>query len=330
MPRKQRQDTAADGSPLTLLAAVQYFADPDVAHSFVAALRWPDNAVLCPRCEGNRHSYLAARRVWKCLTCKRQFSVKVGTIFEDSPLPLSKWLPAMWQLANCKNGISSYELARAIGVTQKTAWFMLHRLRLAMHTESYTKFGGTVEADETFIGAKARNMHEDKREKARQMYETHGPSALGKVAVMGLLERHADGASQVRAFLLRDRSAPELLDKVVKHVEKGTTVNTDEARGYGGLIASYTHKVINHAEAYVDGQVHTNSMENFWSLLKRTLKGTYVSVEPFHLFRYLDEQCFRFNNRRMSDLSRFLLVSAAIFGKRVMYKELTGHVTAGI
>jgi transposase-like protein len=330
MARKQRTDRTETGAPNTLLEAVQYFADADVAHSFVATLRWPDAEVHCPRCDSKRHSFLARRRVWKCLDCKRQFSVKVGTIFEDSPLSLSKWLPAMWMICNCKNGISSYELARAIGVTQKTAWFMLHRIRLAMQSQSFTnKMGGTVEADETYIGAKARNMHKSKLRKAQQMYQTHGPSALGKIAVMGLLERHeGEGKSRVRAFTLKTTRSTELMDHIVRNVERGTTVNTDEARGYGGVISSYTHNVINHAEKYVDGQVHTNGCENFWSLLKRALKGTYVSVEPFHLFRYLDEQCFRFNERTLDDAGRFMLAAASIFGRRVMYKELTGHVVA--
>ena len=191
MPRKQRKDRAENGAPNTLREAVKYFADPDVAHSFVAGLRWPNGDVSCPSCASTRHSYLRARRVWKCLDCKKQFSVKVGTIFEDSPLSLSKWLPAMWQLANCKNGISSYELARAIGVTQKTAWFMLPRIRLAMQDEDGGTIDGDVEVDETYIGGKARNMHKGKRAGV-----IHSRGALGKVAVQGLLERTTEGQRQ--------------------------------------------------------------------------------------------------------------------------------------
>ena len=316
-------------APQTLLEAVNYFADKHIAHAFVVALRWP-NGVACPRCGDTAVTFLSTRQVWKCKGCKKQFSVKVGTIFEDSPLSLSKWLPAMWMIANCKNGISSYELSRALGVTQKTAWFMLHRLRLAMQQRSFGKLWGTVEVDETFIGGKARFMHEKKRKRARELYATHGPSAFGKVAVMGLLERHGKGKSRMRTTLLTGRSTTELMDRVVDNVERGAVVNTDEHRGYGGLVAEYQHKVINHAEKYVDGQVHTNSCENFWSLLKRTIKGTYVSVEPFHLFRYLDEQCFRFNERTMNDAERFVAALASIVGRRVMYKELTGHAIAGI
>jgi transposase-like protein len=329
MPAKTPR-TADQTGPQTLLEAVTYFADPDVSLRFVAALKWPGGKPVCPTCGQGRNTFLSTRRIWKCLNCGKQFSVKVGTIFEDSPLSLSKWLPAMWMIANCKNGISSYELARALDVTQKTAWFMLHRLRLAMHAKSFNKFGGTVEVDETFIGGKARNMHARKRRKLAETYEQHGPSALGKVVVMGLLERHGDGQSKVRTMMLPSRATNELMDRVVEHVERGATVNTDEHKGYGGLISSYKHKVINHAERYVDGQVHTNGCENFWSLLKRAIKGTYVSVEPFHLFRYLDEQMFRFNERTVDDAGRFALAMASVVGRRVMYKELTGHVTASI
>jgi transposase-like protein len=328
MARKQRSDRDENGAPNTLLEAVKYFADPDVAHRFVATLRWPNGDVSCPRCDGTRHSYLETRRVWKCLGCKKQFSVKVGTIFEDSPLSLSKWMPAMWQLANCKNGISSYELARALGVTQKTAWFMLARIRLAMQQKSFRKIGGHVEVDETYIGGKSRNMHASKRER---MGIKAGRSMAGKAVVMGLLERHGkDGHSTVRTHVVTSIRKAALQGVVREHVEAGSAISTDALRSYTGLSTEYIHGVIDHAEAYVDGAVHTNGCENFWSLLKRAIKGTYVAVEPFHLFRYLDEQSFRFNNRSLDDAGRFLLAAASIFGKRVMYRELTGHVVAAV
>jgi transposase-like protein len=322
---------ATETAPKTLLDAVKYFADPDVAHRFVTTLRWPNGDVECPRCTKTNHSYLASRRVWKCLSCKKQFSVKVGTIFEDSPLSLSKWLPAMWMLVNCKNGISSYELARAIGVTQKTAWFMLHRIRLATQHRSFDKMTGHVEADETYIGGKARNMHKHKRDrvlKGRQSGWT------GKTAVMGLLDRHtAKGHSVVRAMVVSNDARRDLQQHIRQHVQmdESTTLHTDSLKSYEPVNPEgwrptdfYIHKVIDHGEQYVDGEVHTNNMENFWSLLKRTIKGTYVSVEPFHLFRYLDEQCFRFNERKADDAGRFLAAAAAIFGRRLMYKDLIG------
>ena len=289
----------------------------------MTALRWPDGKPTCPRCAHQIVSYIQTRRVWTCLGCRKQFSVKVGTIFEDSPISLSKWLPAMWMVGNCKNGISSYELGRALGVTQKTAWFMTHRIRLAMQAGDDRKFSGHVEVDETLIGGKARFMHKDKREQ-----KIKGTGGMGKVAVMGLLERHGpDGHSLVHAKVVDGRRRAHLDPEVRKHVESGTRVYTDDLKSYNNLSDAYVHGVINHAEAYVDGQIHTNGCENFWSLLKRALKGTYVSVEPFHLFRYLDEQVYKFNHRLGTDADRFVGLVRSVVGRRVTYAELTGAST---
>ena len=313
---------ASERTPETLLGAVTYFADVDVATAFVAGLRWP-NGVECPHCETKNVAFVQSRRVWQCKECRKQFSVKVGSIFEDSPIPLSKWLPAMWMLVNCKNGISSYELARAIGVTQKSAWFMLQRLRLAIQAKSFNKFGGTVEVDETYIGGKARFMHADKR---RRLNVKRGRSIAGKVAVMGLLARHGkDGHSVVRLAVAPNVRKETLHANIRTNVRRGSKVYTDCLLSYDGLDSDYTHRVIDHAECYVDGEVHTNSCENFWSLLKRAIKGTYVSVEPFHLFRYLDEQVFRFNSRKVTDAVRFVQACSAVFGKRLTYSTLTGQ-----
>src|SRR5437870_4090852 len=165
--------------PTTLLGAIKFFADPDVALQTFAAFRWSDGKATCPACGSVETSFLSTRKVWKCKGCQKQFSAKVGTVFEDSPIPLTKWLPALWLAVNSKNGISSCELARSLGVTQKTAWFMLHRIRLAMQDGSIEKFSGRVEADETYIGAKARNMHRDKRLQK-------GTGTLSETAVLGL------------------------------------------------------------------------------------------------------------------------------------------------
>ncbi len=311
-----------DKAPETLLEAVLYFADEEVALTFVANLRWPEGEQDCPKCGSvNSHYFLKTRRVWKCKDCKKQFSIKVGTIFEDSAIPLSKWLPAMWMLVNCKNGISSYELGRAIGVTQKSAWFMLHRIRLAMQSESFDKMGGEVEVDETYIGGKARFMHKAKKERVIQ-----GQSGwVGKTPVMGILERGDDeNPSQVRTQVVSGNSG-KILDPIVReNVEKGASVFTDALGAYAKLRDEYEHEVIDHAVAYVEGNVHTNGLENFWSLLKRSIKGTYVSIEPFHLFRYLDEQSFRYNNRKDTDRGRFLNAAMSIIGKRLSYDELIG------
>ena len=304
----------------TLLDAIKFFADADVSRNFLASLRWPDGAV-CPACESKNVGFLQTRGLWKCRDCKKQFSVKVGSLFEDSPIGLDKWLPALWLLVNCKNGVSSCEIARDLGVSQKTAWFMLHRLRLAVHAKSFDKMGGHIEADETFIGGKARNMHAAKR---KRLGISQSQSMIGKVAVMGLLERHGEG-SKVRTQVIANRKKHQLEAIVVENVEQGAALYTDALRSYDRMgERGYVHKVIDHAEAYVDGQVHTNGLENFWSLLKRALKGTYVSVEPFHLFRYLNEQAYRFNNRKLSDARRFIDAAAAIFGKRLTYLALTG------
>lgn len=301
--------------PKTLQDAIVYFSDPDNCINYLAAKRWP-NGVTCPTCGSTNVLFLANQRRWKCREKhdRPQFSVKVGTVMEDSPIGLDKWLMAMWQIVNCKNGVSSYEIHRAIGVTQKTAWFLDHRIRFALGMESAGKFSGEVEADETFIGGKARNMHAGKR--ARKITGTGGKD---KTAVMGILER----GGKVKTVVVPNRKKKALQAEVRKHVEAGSALFTDSLKSYEGL-TEFEHQVVDHAVQYVDGRVHTNGMENFWSLLKRGLNGTYVSVEPFHLFRYLDEQTYRFNNRHMNDGQRFDLAVQQIVGKRLTWNQLTG------
>jgi transposase-like protein len=292
----------------------------------MVAMRWPDGQVQCPRCGSENVTYLETARVWKCYSKhpKAKFSLKVGTIFEDSPLGLDKWFTAMWLIANCKNGISSYELGRHLGITQKAAWHVNHRIRLAMQNGSLNKLSGHVEVDETFIGGKARNMHRATLAKRVAQFSTPRTGRnqnIGKVAVMGVLERNGE----VRTAVLTNVKRRSLQGEVNRHVEAGSTVYSDALRSYNQLDEEYVHHVINHAVEYVRGHVHTNGIENFWSLLKRTLKGTYVSVEPFHLFRYLDEQAFRFNKRKLSDFQRFIGVVEMVTGKRLEYKQLIGR-----
>jgi transposase-like protein len=313
---------ATDKAPETLQQAIRYFTDPDVCLEAAIYLRWPDGVIRCPTCDSTAVHFIVTRRIWRCSQQhdRRQFSVKVGTVMEDSPIGLDKWMVAIWLLANAKNGISSYELHRAIGVTQKTAWFLLHRIRLAMQAEDGGKLDGHIEIDETFIGGKSRNMHHAKRERVIK-----GTGGKGKVAVMGLLARHGkDGHSTMRVTIKQRLHRASLQTTVRENVELGANVYTDAFRSYIGLDREYVHGIIDHAESYVEGQVHTNGCENFWSLLKRAIKGTYVAVEPFHLFRYLDEQCFRFNNRKMTDAQRFAHAAASIIGKRLTYKGLIG------
>jgi transposase-like protein len=284
-------------------------------------LRWPDGKVKCPRCGSEKVFWIEKARTWKCYGKHdhAKFSLKTGTIFEDSPIALEKWLPATWLIINCKNGISSYEVHRDLNVTQKSAWFMLHRIRLAMHSGTFNKLSGVVEADETFIGAKARNMHGDV--KKRRLQGRTGGTA-GKAIVAAVLER----GGKVRAKVVDRRKKKDLQALVREHVEPKSALYTDALKSYDGLSDEYTHKVIDHAVAYVDGAVHTNNCENFWSLLKRALKGTYVSVEPYHLFRYLDEQSFRYNERELTDAERFTMVMRNIVDRRLTYAQLTGKV----
>src|SRR6266705_2210569 len=302
--------------PETLTGAIRFFGDTNTCHEFLAEMRWP-KGVRCPRCNSkNIGDLMKSRRIWNCKGCKRQFSVKVGTIFEDSPLGLDKWLPATWLIVNAKNGISSCELARDLGVTQKTAWFMLHRIRLAMQNGSLGKFSGHVEADETYIGAKARYMHKDKRTGV-------GHAGLKKTAVQGILERTTpDQNSRVVLNVVDNTRRPELCGNVRKHVEQGATVCTDALMSYDDLERDYDRRVIDHAISYAQGHVHTNGLEDFLSLLKRALHGTYVNVEPFHLFRYLDEQAFRFNERKDNDAGRFVKSLRGVVGKGLRYAKL--------
>ena len=313
-------------APNTLQEAIVYFADPDRAFEYAKRFRWPDGNVVCPRCGKTKHSFLKTRKLWFCYECKKQFSLKLGTVFEDSALGLDKWMIGFWMLVNCKNGVSSMEIHRSLGITQKAAWFMLQRLRLVLQEKSFVKLGGPgseVEVDETFIGGKARNMHKAKR---RRLSDTVGmQGGHGKTVVIGALER----GGKVKARVIGDRKYPAVHGAVRDFVEAGSQLMTDEFNGYLGL-SEYQHQFVNHLEKYVDGQIHTQGMENFWALLKRGLGGTYISVEPFHLFRYVDEQAYRYNTRKddfgnkISDGMRFADALSRIGGQRLTYSQLTG------
>ena len=318
----------------TLQQAIQHFADRENCRKFMVFVRWPDGVPRCPYCSATKLTWLAKANVYRCYGDhpKKKFSLKVGTVFEDSPIGLDKWLPALWLLCNSKNGISSYELHRALGVTQKTAWFMLHRIRLAMQTQTFAKMGGVdsgpVEIDETFIGGKFNNMH---RSIARKRFLGQPSQAHGynKAIVMGMRDRET---RQVRAKVIPNTRRDTLQNEILEHVSKKSTVYTDQAQGYYDLEEyDFIHETVNHLAEFVRGQVHTQGIENFWSLLKRGLKGTYVAVEPFHLDRYVTEQVFRYNNRAtkdnpLTDADRFTLAASQISGKRLTYAELTGEV----
>jgi transposase-like protein len=305
--------------PQTQIEAIRYFADTDKCHEFLVEMRWPEG-VVCPHCESKNVGNVSTgkRRVWNCKNCKKQFTAKVKTIFEASPLGLDKWLPAVWLIVNAKNGISSCELARALGVTQKTAWHMGHRIRAAMHSGNFS-LSGEVEADETFIGAKARNMHTNKKG------EVSSRRQFAKTVVLGLLERTSEKSnSKVKLKVVKTTRRAELMPHILKNVEHGSAVFTDALQSYSGLEHAYTHAVIDHAKSYAEGNVHTNGLENFWSLLKRSIRGTYICPAPFHLFRYLDEQATRFNERKVDDSTRFVNSMQRVSNRRLTYKKLTG------
>lgn len=288
---------------------------PQRAFDFVLKMRWADGKVTCPRCDHADPSFIASRRIWRCSGCKKQVSLKVGTIFEDSPLGWDKWLPAIRLIANSKNSISSHELARSLGVTQKTSWFMLHRIREAMATGTFDRLSGTVEVDETFIGGLAKNMHKSSRK-----YLT-GRGGVDKAVVQGAVQRGGD----VKAAVLPDLAYGRLQGNVHHWVEPGSTVYTDEARAYLGLDGPFAHKSVNHRNEYVSGDVHTNTVENFWSLLKRALKGTQVHVEERHLHRYVNERSFAYNYRTASDLERMRTATARVAGRRLTWADLTAR-----
>jgi len=315
-------------APKTLQQAILYFADADRCIQYMVDHRWPEG-VICPTCGRKDVTWLENQKKWQCKSAhaKRQFTAKVGTVYEDSPLGLDKWLPASWMVANAKNGISSHEIARALGVTQKTAWFMLQRIRLAMKETRTHKFGfgGPVESDETYIGPNPAKMHKDRKAQVQARDGFKG-GFIGKTAVHGMLDREL---RPVRAKVLSNVKRETLQNAILDNVTPFAKVYTDEAVAYDGLDKQFVHKIVNHSQEYVCGQVHTQGIENFWCLLKRTLRGTYVAVEPFHLERYVDEQVFRFNNRAtkdnpLNDADRFSALLCQISGKRLTYKELTG------
>jgi transposase-like protein len=287
-------------------------------------MRWPDGEPFCPKCNGKNLLWLKNQLRWKCRAkgCEKQFSVKVGTIFEDSPIPLDKWLVGMWLIGNCKNGISSYQVARDLGITQKSAWFMLHRIRVAMKDEpTHLTLGGargTVEVDETWIGGKPKNMHKSKLPQTQTRSQ--------KTIVMGMLDRKT---RQIRAKVIPNVRRGTLQAEILKNVGFNSHVYTDQHVGYDGLnnLKNFTHKTVNHMTEYVNGKVHTQGLENFWACLKRSLAGTYVAVEPFHMDAYVDEQVFRFNTSKShTEEKRFAKVLSQVAGKRLTYAELTGKV----
>lgn len=306
-------NTSKHLEPRNLVAAIQYFSDDELAFAFVMRMRWDDGPVVCPRCGHDESTFIQTRRIWRCKGCKKQFSIKVGTIFEDSPIGFDKWLPAVWLIANAKNSISSHELGRALGVTQKTAWFMLHRIREGMMTPSYRRLSGTVEVDETYVGGVASNMH-----KWQRNIKIQGRGMVYKTPVQGARERET---GEVVAEIIPP--GKHYAENVEAWVEPGSTVYTDQFSGYRRLGNKFQHAYVTHGREYVRGEVHVNGIENFWTLLKRALKGTQTHANPEHLHRYVNERVFAYNNCWVEDIDRMRLATSRLMGKRLTWAELT-------
>ena len=294
-------------SPTTLIEAVIYFSKEDICIQYMAKLRWPSGAI-CPTCGRTDVSYLEKQKRWQCKSAhsKRQFSAKSGTIFEDSAIGLDKWLPAVWAIVNSKNGISSYELGKAIGVTQKTAWFMAQRIRAAMEYDTTEKLTGTVEADETYVGGKSDLKHK----------------YSNKQAVIGVVEKKKD-TGKVRAFATKQADATVAVPFLRESVAPDSVIHTDESRIYNRVKRNFDHQVVNHSELeYVRNGVSTNTIDGFWNLFKRSYKGTYTHLSAQHLNRYVQEHSCRYNTRTMNDGDRFEYVINGVIGKRLSYKSL--------
>jgi len=298
--------------PQTLRDVILHFADEQIAFEYIRDLRWPGEPA-CPQCSSGRHSFLSTRKTWKCKACGHQFSVRSGTIFEGSPLPLGKWITAVWLLVNSKNGVSSHELGRSIGVTQKTAWHMLQRIRLAMQNGTIEKLAGTVEVDETYVGGKFKFMHYARKKKFQ------GRGTVGKAIVMGFRQR----GGIVRCKVIPNITKGTLCRLVRENVEPGATVYSDALSSYDHVDPAYEHRTVDHSRRqYTDGTVSTNGIENFWCLLKRAIKGTYAWVSHKHLHRYVEEATFRYNHRKMNDLERFVTLLGQAAGRQLTYREL--------
>ena len=293
---------------------VNYFDTEEKCIQYLAQMRWNGQA-QCPYCEHNVTYELKGKtRRWKCASCRQQFSVRVGTIFEDSKIALRKWFFAIYLVTAHKKGISSHQLGRDLKLTQKTAWFMLQRIRLAFAPEEDIKLGNTVEIDETYVGGKESNKHKSKRTP-----NTQGRSTKTKTPVLGIIER--DG--KVFAVPVENTKGKTILPIINAKVEPGTKVYTDEWTPYRALNKNFEHSFVQHsADQYVDGIVHTNSMESFWALFKRGIIGIYHQTSDKHLHHYVNEFTFRFNNRKLSEGSRFDVLIANTNNKGITYKEL--------
>lgn len=306
-------------NPRTLIEAIQYFSDNRRCVEYVKNLRWQDGVVKCPRCESTHVKELTTRQIWQCYGCKKQFSVKVGTVFTDSALPLTKWLTGMWLVMNAKNGISSYEISRSLGISQKSAWHLGHRIREAMANGSIEKMTEKVETDAAYLGGSRKNWSNEKR-------ATTPAYVDNKTPIVAYVERNDENEIiQVRGNVVNDSSAETIQNDLRKNVAEGAVLYTDQSNVYTTLASDYWHRTINHSrDEFVRGDVTTNRVEGYFALLKRCIKGTYIHMAPCHMDRYIAEQSLRYNLRKTNDGARFKQTVSQSFGTRLTWKELTG------
>ena len=297
-----------------LIELLTYFKNEQVCRNYLEKMRW-NNQITCPYCKHEKVFKYSNGKTYCCAGCNKQFSVRVGTIFENSKISLKKWITAIYLITSHKKGISSIQLHKDIGVTQKPAWFMLHRIRFAFRLNKSTdKLSGICEADETYIGGQEKNKHKDKK-----TYGTQGRSTKTKIAVAGIVER----GGELRAQVVNNTSGKVLKPFIIDNVKDGGVINTDEWLGYKGLKKIFDHRVVNHNQKqYVNGDAHTNTMESFWAWLKRGITGIYHSMSRKHIQQYVDEFVFRYNTKDYNENYRFNVMLNNING-RLTYKQLT-------
>lgn len=295
-----------------LLEATKFFSSEEVCRGYLEKLIWEDKPV-CPYCKNKEIYRFSDKKRFKCKRCFTKFTITIGTVLENTKVPLQKWMLAVYLVTATKKGISSVQLSKDIGVTQKTAWFMLQRIREMVGLDNIEAFEDIVEVDETYIGGKYKNKHYNKRLKNQQ-----GRGGSEKTPVFGMLQRNG----KVLSMKVPDTKSTTLKPIIDKYINRGTIICSDEWRGYRGLKNDYNHFIVNHSRyQYVDGLAHTNTLEGYWSLVKRNIHGTYHYISRKHLNRYCAEFDFRYNNRKLSTIERFNIALSDCKG-RLKYKDL--------